>query len=528
VTGGAAADVIVIGAGANGLAAAALLAASGRRVVVVERREIVGGLLATEEFHPGFRANACRDDTGWIAPEVARLLGREAPPVPAEAGLVVAGDGSAPFATTPDAGATGAALATLSTADGARWGAFCAFVARVAAFLEAAYDTRPPRVQSRAPGDLLALASLGRRLRSFGRREMLEVLRAVPMPVADLLDEWFETPALKGALATIGVRDVLHGPLSSGTGLVFFHQHVGLPSGHIGGRRTMPGGTGELPERLATAARRAGARLELGRDVREILVRDARVSGVRLASGEELAAATVLSSADPRRTFSMLDPMWLDPGLLEAVDHVRMRGATARVHFALDGLPAFGSAARPWPGEWLRGTLVLASDVPDLERAYDAAKYGGLPVRPAISAVVPTVLDPSLAPAGRHVCSVTVHHVPHAPAGGWDSGLGDALGRQAEERLAALAPDFSTRILGRWVLTPSALEARYGVTEGSLTHGEIALDQALFMRPVPGCARYATPMPGLWLCGVGTHPANGAGASGALAARELLRRGAER
>lgn len=517
-------DVIVIGAGANGLAAAATLARRGRRVVVLERRVSVGGLLATEEFHPGFRASVCRDDVGWISPDVLQSLAGAgaARPAPSSGGLMIAGDDGTALHLSANAVEASRALRDRSAADAARWEGFCAFVARVAGFLEMAYAVRAPRVQSRAPGDLLALASLGRRLRGLGRREMVEVLRAVPMPVADLLDEWFESPSLKGALATVGVRDVLHGPLSGGTALVFFHQHVGLPAGHVGARRVGAGGTGAIAEALAAAARRAGADVRPGQSVREIVVREGRVAGVRLESGEELGAATVFSSADPRHTFGLVDPSWLDPAVLDAVDHVRMRGATARVHFALDGLPRFGSGAREWPAGWLQGTIVLAPDLLGVERAYDAAKYGEVPERPAMTAVVPTLDDPSLAPGGQHVLSVSVHHVPYALRRGWNEAAREALGALVQRRLEAVAPELGARTLARWVLTPADLETRFGLTEGSLTHGELALDQMLFMRPVPSCARYETPLPGLWLCGAGTHPANVGGASGALAARELL------
>lgn len=517
-------DVIVIGAGANGLAAAALLARRGRRVVVLERRPIIGGLLATEEFHPGYRANVCRDDPGWVAPDVHPLLdgARAARPVPSTGGVLLASGDGRGFHLSANAAEAQRALRDLGEDDPGRWERFGAFVTRVAGFLEMTATIRAPRVQSRAPGDLLALASLGRKLRGFGRREMVEVLRAVPMPVADILDEWFASPVLKGALATIGVRDVLHGPLSGGTALVFFHQHMGLPAGHVGARRVAPGGTGAFAEALATAARRAGVEIRAGQEVAGIVVRDGRVAGARLATGEEIEAGMVLSSADPRRTFGLVDPAWLDPALLDAVDHVRMRGATARVHFALDGLPSFG-AGREWPLTWLRGSIILAPDLPGLERAYDAAKYGELPEHPAMTAVIPTLDDPGIAPAGHHVLSVSVHHVPYALRGGWTDARREALGALVQRRLETIAPTLGARTQARWVLSPADLEARFGVSEGSLTHGELALDQFLFMRPVPSCARYATPLPGLWLCGAGTHPANGAGASGVLAARELLR-----
>jgi phytoene dehydrogenase-like protein len=240
-------DVIVIGAGANGLASAALLGRRGKRVLVLERREVAGGTNATEEFHPGFRASSCRDDTGWVPEELVRqlqLTKHGLQWLPPTAGLVAMGGDHAPVATYADVSRTIDSLKPVSAADAGKWGAFTAFVDRVAGFLQAAYQLRAPRVQSRALGDLMALAGLGQKLRRLGKREMMEVLRVVPMPVSDLAEEWFAHEALRALLALAGTRDVMHGPMSGGTALVMLHQQVGLPAGSIGVRRIPRGGTG--------------------------------------------------------------------------------------------------------------------------------------------------------------------------------------------------------------------------------------------------------------------------------------------
>ncbi len=517
-------DVIVIGAGANGLAAAALLAKRGKRVLVLERRDVAGGTNATEEFHPGFRVSAARDDAGWVPDALAAELHLERNGLswaPVTAGLVaVSGDAPA-IPTYPDVRRTVEELRAVSAPDAARWAAFAGFIHRAASFLQAAYSTRAPRVQSRALGDLLALAGLGRRLRTLGKREMMEVLRVVPMPVADLAEEWFSHEPLRALLAVAGTRDVLHGPMSGGTALVFLHHQVGQAMGAIGVRRAPRGGTGALTSALAIAAREAGVEVRLGADVSQVRVEAAQARGVVLATGEEIGAAQVVSSADPRRSFSWVDPSWLDPALLREVDNVRMRGATARVHFALDALPRFHSGGREIPRDALGGTLVLAPSIAGVERAYDAAKFGAVSEAPALTITIPTLADPSLAPDRRHVLSVTAQHVPWARRGGWDAAAADALGDQVTRMVAAIAPDLPERVVQRWVVTPADLEARYGCAEGSLTHGELALDQALFMRPVPSCSRHATPLAGFWLCGTGTHPAIPGGAAGWLAAAEV-------
>jgi phytoene dehydrogenase-like protein len=517
-------DVVVIGAGANGLATAALLGRRGKRVLVLERREVAGGTNATEEFHPGFRASACRDDAGWVPDELVRqlqLMRHGLQWLPPTAGLVAINGDRAPVATYPDTARTIDGLRPISAADAGKWAAFTAFVGRAAGFLQAAYLTRAPRVPSRALGDLMALAGLGQRLRRLGKREMMEVLRVVPMPVSDLAEEWFEHDALRAMLAVAGTRDVMHGPLSGGTALVMLHQQVGLPVGSIGVRRIPRGGTGALTAALAAAAREAGAEIRLGADVREVTVEKARATGVRLETGEEIGAPHVVSSADPKRSFSWIDPMWLDPEFLRAVDNIRMRGSTARVHFALDALPKLVSGGVEASRDALGGTLALVGSSASVEKAYDSAKFGEMPSAPALSLAIPTLIDPSLAPDRKHVLSVTVHHAPFARTGGWDASAASALGTQVTTMLSSVFPDIRERVLHQWVLTPSDLESRYGCTEGNLSHGELALDQFLFMRPVPSCARYATPLAGFSLCGTGSHPGLSSGAAALMASREV-------
>jgi phytoene dehydrogenase-like protein len=350
---------------------------------------------------------------------------------------------------------------------------------------------------------------------------MMEVLRVVPMPVADLAEEWFSSEALRAMLAVAGTCEVRHGPMSGGTALVFLHQQVGQPVGAIGVRRAPRGGTGALTTALAAACRAGGVEIRLGAEVTGVRVEGGRARGVTLATGEDVAASHVISSADPRRSFSWIDPMWLDPEFLRAVDNIRLRGATARVHYALDALPTLSSGGREVPRDALAGTLVVAASTGAVERAYDASKYGNVPEAPALTVTIPTLLDPSLAPERRHVLSVSVHHVPYARRDGWDAAAGAALGDLVTQQLTAVMPDLRERVAHRWVLTPADLETRYGCTEGSLSHGELALDQFLFMRPLPACSRHATPLAGFWLCGTGSHPGLSGGAPGMLAAREV-------
>ncbi|MFN8574299.1 MAG: NAD(P)/FAD-dependent oxidoreductase [Gemmatimonadaceae bacterium] len=520
-------NAIVVGGGVNGLVTAAYLAKGGKRTLLLERRATLGGITVTEEFHPGYRANMCVDDAGWVPASVASDLGLAAhgyAPTLAASGLVVPLDGHAPLVLSTDVSRAAEAIRRLSTADAAAWPGFCAMIARLTGFMEALYTVRPPDVHTNSVADLLTMLSLGRRLRGLGKRGIVDLLRTVPMPIADLLDEWFEHPALKAALSMHGVLNVQHGPMSGGTALVFLHRHIGLPLGHIGGRRLTPGGVGALVAALAAAAKAAGVEVRTNAEVAEITVENDAVSGVRLTSGEKIASSLVASAADPRRTFStLIDPGDFDPEMLTAIENIRMRGPAARVHLALSGRPVFANSGHQWGDDALRGSIALVTTMKGIEKAYDAAKHGRVSEHPAILVTMPSLDDASFAPNGHHVVTAQVQYAAFKAKGGWTTAMREALGDAVVQTLAEVAPTLPSMIRHRTVLAPPDIAEQFGVTEGSLMHGELALDQFLFMRPVPECARYRTPMRGLWLCGSGSHPGAGtAGATGMLAAKEIL------
>ncbi len=509
-------DALVVGGGVNGLTTAAYLARAGRKVVVAERRATLGGLCATEEFHSGFRANSCIDDPGWVPDRVMKDLGLAAlgyAPTLAPLSMSIPIDGGSPIVISPDVRATAASLLPHSIRDANKWAEFCAFVARLSGFIEATYSVRAPAVESSAPSDLLSLLSLGRKLRGLGRRGMIDVIRTIPMPIADLLDEWFEHEGLKGALSTLGVLNVQHGPQSGGTALVFLHNHVGLPVGGIGARRVVRGGVGVLVDALAQVVTRAGGEIRTNAEVARIRVHEDCVAGVVLASGEEIDVPTVVSSADPRRTFSsLLDAGDLDPEFLHAIDCVRMRGPQVRVHLALSGVPR-GAVA----------SMVVAPTMTYVEQAYDAAKHGRIAERPWLRMSIATIDDPPLASGGSHVMSIHAQYAPYHLRDGWTLERRVAVGESVVAMAAQQLPGLADLVQHSVVLTPPCIEERYGATEGSLLHGELTLDQFLFARPVASHSRYASPIEGLWLCGSGTHPGVGtAGASGRLAAKEML------
>ncbi|MEO8450354.1 MAG: NAD(P)/FAD-dependent oxidoreductase [Gemmatimonadota bacterium] len=512
-------DAIVIGGGTNGLVTATVLAKAGKRVVVLEANDAVGGGQRALEFAPGFRADPVAPDAGWISPAVAAARGLRiddldlvwpevSAPAP-EGGMLT---------LSRDVAKTQEAIRRFSAKDAERWPAFTARVHRIAEFLGLLYGAPAPDVDTTSLGELFKLAGLGLKLRGLGKTEMIELLRNVPMAVDEFLDEWFESDLLKALIGTGGVNNLQQGPRSGGTTFVLLHHHVGNPEGAIRTRPVPRAGMGLLTSRLLELARGAGVEIRTGASVQSILVRTDTATGVVLTSGEEVGGRAVISSADPFRTLLvLLDPVHLDPELIHAVRQIKFRGVAAKVLLALDGLPDGGSS--------LGGIVSVAPSLTYVEKASDHAKYGRWSPEPWIEIRVPTVISPADAPAGKHAMVVHAQYAPyHLRDRDWSAErerFGDAVVATLERAIPGLA----ARIQSRTVLTPKDLESRYGYTEGAISQGELTLDQILFMRPVAGWARYQMPVPGLFLCGAGTHPGGGiTGGSGLLAAREVLGR----
>ena len=519
-------DVIVIGAGQNGLVAAAYLAKAGRRVLILERRAKAGGSRGTEEFHPGFRVDPAFHSSGWLDPAISADLGLGGP----GEGLLASdpavfsplADGSFVLRRAPRDAAD--EIRKHSSADAGKWADFCQLMQKMTGFLQHMYGVTPPQLTSTRPGDLLTLLGLGRRVRGMGKSDMIELLRVLPMSVAELLDDWFETDVLKGTLGAAGITGICQGPRSAGTAFVMLHHQVGNPAGvfRAGGLRR--GGTGSLGDRLAGAARGFGAELRLGATVSHIQVKDGRAAGVILDSGEEIPASQVISTVDPRQTMlTLVDPVELEPDYTRAMQNIRYRGVAAKVNLALGELPRFGGAGGD--DRALRGIISISPSLDYLEKAYDDAKHGGVSRAPYLEAVIPSLEDPGMAPAGKHVMSVWMQYAPfRLKEGTWDAASREALGDRVVDCLAAYAPNLKSAVLARQVLTPRDLADTYAVTEGNLYHGEMGLDQILFMRPVPGWGHHKTPIKNLFLGGSGTHPGGGvAGGAGRLAVKELLK-----
>lgn len=478
-------SAVVIGTGVNELVAAHYLAQAGQPVIVLE------------EY---LESADCSG--GWVPPRIARGLGLErhgftvAYPDPWAAAPLPDGDR---LELWHDMSRSVAALRRVSPRDAEKWPEFCARMSRLASLLETLYLEPPPDPLARDAAGFVQLAKTALRTRWLGRRGMTDLLRLLPMAVADWLDDWFENDTLKGLLAALGIAHAHEGPRSGGTAFRLLHHHVGSPLGVFRPPRS------NIRRVLAALP---GIELRRGARIARIIVHGEQVAGIVLADGEEIDTSIVVSGADPRRTLlALLEPGLLDPELARAVGHIRARGVSARMDLALEREPGFS-------------TLVVAPSLDYLERAYDEVKYRRVSRQPYLEARYDgTSAD------GRHRVAVHVQYAPYTPADGeWDAARGAALGGTVAEMLARHIPGLDAAILEENLVTPRDLERLCGDPEGQPHHAELALDQAFWMRPLPALAHYRTPIQGLYLCGEATHPGAGtAGASGANAAREILR-----
>lgn len=520
-------DAVVIGAGHNGLVAAAYLARAGRSVLVVERRDVIGGATATEEFHPGFRADVGPHRMHGLHPSVIGeleltthgLLVRR--PDPSIVALLANGSH---LALRTGVGATQDEIAKFSHRDAARWPEFVSRMAAFADFLAGLYEQAPPVVPPGSRGEKLQLLKLAARARRQGKDQLPELLRTIPMSAAELLGDWFESDVLQGTLAARAVSGLSQGPMAAGT--AFHLLHALAASGERVGMTLVPeGGMGSLAKALARAAEAWGAEIRTSQAVDRIAINDGAVEGVVLADGSHIQSATVLSNADPRHTMlELLEPDCLTPDFRHAVRNIRLRGVCARVQLAIGELPVFRGLSAD--GSRLHGCISISPSVEYLERACDDAKYGCVSEAPYLEAVIPSLRDPSLAPPGRHVMSVFVQYAPYElKDGSWDDRTRATLARNVVETLSEYAPNLATAVEASSVVTPADYESVFGMSGGDPQHGEMTLDQALFMRPVPGWAGYRLPPRGLYLCGAGAHPGGGVtGIPGRNAARAVLQR----
>jgi phytoene dehydrogenase-like protein len=518
-------DAIVIGAGHNGLVNAAYLARAGKKVLVLERRPLVGGASVTEEVFPGFKFSTFSYVVSLFRPEIIRdlhlpqygltILPLESTLTPLPDGRYLYRDGDH-YRTYRD-------IARFSRRDADAYedyGRTMYFMAKAVKYL---LGIVPPDPTTLHPGELGRLLHLARHFLGLEPEQLYTLVRLMTMSSADFLERWFESEPLKATLSASGIIGTCLGPRSPGSAYVLLHHYMGEIDGAFRAWGFAKGGTGGIAQAIARSAQALGAEIRTEAPVAQVIAENGRAAGVVLENGEQIAAGVIVSSLDPHQTFlKLLDPGLLPDGLADQVRAFIFRGSSGKVNLALDRLPEL--ACWPGRGAHLRGAISISPSVDYLERAYQDAKYGNYSRQPYIDIVIPSLIDPSMAPPGKHVMSCFVQYAPYQlRQGNWQDQRA-AFGDLVVDTLAEYFPGLKEAILYRQVLTPWDIEQTIGLTEGNIFQGELTLSQLFFLRPVPRLARYRTSLAGYYQCGSGTHPGGGiSGAPGHLAALEILK-----
>jgi phytoene dehydrogenase-like protein len=521
-------DAIVIGGGHNGLVCAAYLARAGRKVLVLERREHIGGAAVTEEVFPGFKFSVFSYVVSLLRPEIIREL--DLPRhglhiLPLESTITPLPNGDY-LAQWNDHDQNRRELARHSLRDAEAYDEFGLMLHQMARAVKPLLGMAPPDPTALSLGELLGMKRLAEHFRDLGTKRFHTLTKLLTMSSADFLDEWFESEPLKATKSASGIIGTLLGPRSPGTAYVLLHHYMGELDGVFRAWGFAKGGNGSVSAAIAGAARAAGAEIRVSAAVQQVLMKRNRAIGVVLENGEEIRAKLVVSGADPRRTFlQLVGEKHLPEPFAESIRRFRFRGASAKVNLALGELPDFTClpADRINGRPHLRGAISISPSIGYLERAYDDAKYGEVSREPYMDIVIPSLIDPAMAPPGKHVMSIFVQYAPYHVNGGWTDARREALGDTVVNTLAQYAPNLKNAILHRQVVTPADIERIVGLSEGNIFQGELSLQQMFFLRPVPAWAKYRTPVRGLYQCGAGTHPGGGVmGASGRNAALQIL------
>jgi len=508
-------DVIIIGGGHNGLTAATFLAKRGKKTLVLEGRSITGGLAAPREFHPGYRTAGILHDTGIVRPAVVERLGLQQHGLKLEnrrAPVMILGDDGRSVVLSDD-GASAESIARVSREDGEAYRAYRLFIAKISPLILGLLDQPPPDLRVSGFGDLRKVLNAGMGLRRLGKETMYEVLKVMPMSVADFLNERFRTDFIKAGIGVPGIFGSFNGPWSS-------YAAMNLLLWEVTARVHVKGGPADLTHALLSAAKAVGVEVRTGAGVEQVLLNGSgEAEGVRTTGGETYRSRSVASSIHPKHLFlDLLKPVEIGTSLETEIMHYRTRGTVACMNLALNRRIRWKSN----PGGEV-AFVRTGNSFDQMEQAFDAVKYREFSKVPTLDVHVATVSNPALAPSGHEVVSVLSHFAPYEPDGGWTERKKKELSERIVAVVARHTVDLEPSIVASELLTPADLEHEYGLTGGNLFHGEQAVDQ-LIGRPVPSCASYRTPIPGLYLCGSGSHPGGGiTGGPGMLAAQVIAR-----
>jgi len=521
-------DAGIIGGGHNGLTTAAYLAKAGRKVLVLERRHILGGAAASDEIYPGFTYTLYSYVVSLLSPKVIsdlQLYKHGLNLIPLNGSFTPMENGDC-ITFYPDDAKTYESIRRHSKRDAQAYFKFSEFMVDLARTMKPFLGVVPPDPARPGWRDLRTFGYLGRHMRAIGREKFHWVHKIMTMSAYDFLSEWFDTDVLIAALAQVGIIGTMLGIKSPGTAYVLLHYYLGEVDGSTSEWATQVGGTGGVSAAIADSARSFGAEIRCNASVAQVIIKNGIAIGVALENGDEIRAKTVVSACDPKVTFrNLVDEKELPSDLVKAIDNFKFRGSSGKVNLALDGLPNFPA---------LKDKSLLYGGMPEiapscdyLECAYDDAKYGDFSKRPFMGCIIPSTVDPSMAPECKHSMSIFVQYASYnMPKHGDRDQQRAAFGKAVIDTLAEFAPNIKDLILHQQVITPWDLEQQIGISEGNISHGELTLDQLFFMRPIPGWAKYRTPIRNYYQCGSGTHPGGGiTGTPAQLAVSEMLKDG---
>ena len=516
-------DAIVIGGGHNGLTTAAYLGRAGKKVLVLEKRYVLGGAAVTEEVFPGFKFSVCSYVVSLMKPNVIRELmlpkfGLEILPLestftPLENDYLL---------RTADSDQTYREIARHSLRDAEAYTRFGPLMGQIGMAVRPILETIAPNAIIPSISDLINTKKLLSHFKTLSSEQFEYLTKLMTMSSADFLDEWFEFEPLKATMSASGIIGTFMGPRSPGSAYVMLHHYMGDIDGAFRSWGFQRGGTGEISMAIARSAEYFGAKIKTETPVNNIIIKNNKAVGVALDNGDEYHSDIVISGLDPKQSFlNLVNENELPNEFVKDIKNFRIRGSSGKVNLALDGLPNF--TCLPGEGHHLRGAISISPNYDHLENAYDDAKYGNFSKKPFMDIILPSVLDPEMAPPGKHVMSCFVQYAPYNINGGWNDEKKEAFGDAVIDTLAQYAPNIKDIILHRQVLTPLDLESTFGLTEGNIFHGELTIQQLFSLRPAARWADYTTPIRNYYQCGSGTHPGGGiTGSPGEMAAKKIL------